>query len=181
MAKSVQVTKERLEKLTRILHLRALRKMLSKDPYVVPETMIEGNRGRVAKAVRVLMHHGLMHRCVLDETSPHRHYDSRNMSGYWPSSTFHDSLEEYAAAHRPFEFEDAVRVDLEKTIIYSFNLNNISLAGWREINKASLPQLAYMWIHKEKFLFIETEDYERGAPVRGATSRRPRSTLRRRG
>jgi len=156
MSKSVQVSKERLEELTGVLHLRALRAMLSKDAHVVPESSIEGNRGRVDKAVRVMLHHRLMYRCAPAEVKQRGYYGPRVVSGYWPT-TLMDRVEDYAAKHSPFEFEKAVRGDLEGmgTVSHGGRRDKVSMAGWRAIGSADIPQLAHMWVHRGEYLFMD--------------------------
>lgn len=166
MAKSVQVTKERLEELTRTLHLRALRAMVCKWPEVVAPGELESHAGRVDKAVRVLLHRRLAYKCAPADMSGRPHYyGPRVVAGYWPT-TLQDRLEGYAAEHSPSAFEEAVREDL-KAISHgggggnpATQSKNVDLAGWRRLCDASLPQLAHIWVNMGDYLFLA--DKERG-------------------
>lgn len=156
MAKSVRVTNERLEELTRILHFKALKVLMLKMPETVPPERIESHNGRIDKAIRVLMHHKLMYKCAPVDmpTNIPNYYGPRTVMGYWPS-TLYDCVEDYAAEHNPSSFEDAVREDLEK-LYENFHRNKMGIkwAGWKSIDKSNLPQLAHMFVNREKYLFM---------------------------
>ena len=164
MAPSNKVDPKRLEQLKQRIHHKALTQMLSKNPHIIEERDIESHSGRLSKAIRVLV--GARHIyqvCpVMAEDNTYGGYGrKRRIYGYW-TETLDVNIDTYASEATERHFEGALRDDLEVFMKKGYEeTSNLSFAGWRTFNDMSLPVLAFVWLHKEEYLFMEEKNRTR--------------------